>query len=169
MAQVDLLFHCSPNPWSKRLRVPGYGHPDLARKRATPAERQDPDKSRLTCKSSARSARRVCAPRRAITVVRHHQEYKPAKTEEVVAEAARDGFRQGLEMRQAHITKLYRNAGLHDCSSHSGTRTFAKRLAAKGHDIEIARSLLGHAKFDRTDDYLDVDPRTLKAMSEGAL
>lgn len=70
---------------------------------------------------------------------------------------------------QAHITRLYRDAGLHDCSSHSGRRTFATRLVAQGHDIEVVQRLLGHADLDHTDDYLDVDKRTLQAMFEGAL
>ena len=65
---------------------------------------------------------------------------------------------------QAHVTRLYCDAGLQGCSSHSGRRTFATRLVAQGHSIETVQRLLGHAEIDHTDDYLDVDRRTLAEM-----
>jgi integrase/recombinase XerD len=70
---------------------------------------------------------------------------------------------------RAHITRLYRDAGLYDCSSHSGRRTFATRLVAQGRDIEVVQRLLGHADLDHTDDHLDPNKRTLEAVFEGAL
>ncbi|MCW7541661.1 tyrosine-type recombinase/integrase [Aquabacterium sp. A7-Y] len=36
---------------------------------------------------------------------------------------------------QARTSQLYRAAGLHECSSHTGRRTFATRLLQQGHDI----------------------------------
>jgi integrase/recombinase XerD len=68
---------------------------------------------------------------------------------------------------QAHVTRLYRDAGLHGCSSHSGRRSFATRLVAQGQFIETVQRLLGHADIDHTDDYLDTSP--LEAMFSGAL
>jgi hypothetical protein len=41
--------------------------------------------------------------------------------------------------------------------------------AAQGQSIETVQRLLGDANIDHTDDYLDVDRRTLAAMFTGAL
>lgn len=70
---------------------------------------------------------------------------------------------------QAHVSGLYRAAGLAECSSHSGRRTFANRLLAKGHAAETIQQLLGHAHLDHTDAYLDVDVRILEEMFTAAL
>jgi site-specific recombinase XerD len=70
---------------------------------------------------------------------------------------------------QAHVTGLYRAAGLRECSSHTGRRTFANRLLAKGHDVETVQQLLGHASLDHTDAYLDVDKAVLEEMFTTAL
>lgn len=70
---------------------------------------------------------------------------------------------------KAHVSGLYRAAGLDECSSHTGRRTFANRLLAKGHDPEVIQQLLGHADLDHTDAYLDVDARVLEAMFESAI
>ena len=55
------------------------------------------------------------------------------------------------------------------CSSHSGRRTFANRLLAKGHAVETVQQLLGHADLDHTDAYLDVDDTVLEEMFSTAL
>ncbi|WP_374595473.1 tyrosine-type recombinase/integrase [Aquabacterium sp.] len=70
---------------------------------------------------------------------------------------------------QAHVSGLYRAAGLQECSSHTGRRTFANRLLAKGHEPETIQQLLGHAHLDHTDAYLDVKVEVLEAMFAGAL
>jgi site-specific recombinase XerD len=70
---------------------------------------------------------------------------------------------------QAHVTRLYRDAGLQGCSSHTGRRTFATRLVAQGQSMTTVQRLLGHADIDHTDDYVDVDKRTLARMFEGAI
>ena len=70
---------------------------------------------------------------------------------------------------QAHVTGLYQAAGLGQCSSHSGRRTFANRLLAKGHAVETVQQLLGHAHLDHTDAYLDVDETVLEEMFSTAL
>lgn len=70
---------------------------------------------------------------------------------------------------QAHITKLYKDAGIKGGSSHSGRRTFASRLIAQGHDIEAVQVLLGHSDLDHVMPYLEVSPDRLKAMFSDAI
>lgn len=70
---------------------------------------------------------------------------------------------------QAYVSGLYRAAGLAECSSHTGWRTVANRLLAKGHDPEVIQQLLGHAHPDHTDAYLDVDEKALAEMFSAAL
>jgi len=70
---------------------------------------------------------------------------------------------------QAHVTGLYRAAGLHEATSHSGRRTFATRLVEQGTDIEVVQRLLGHAELDHTDSYLQPSLATLEAMFTTAL
>lgn len=70
---------------------------------------------------------------------------------------------------QAHVSGLYRAAGLGQCSSHSGRRTFANRLLSKGHGVEIVQQLLGHAHLDHTGAYLDVDNKVVEEMFATAL
>lgn len=65
---------------------------------------------------------------------------------------------------QAHITKLYADAGIKGGSSHSGRRSFASNLLAKGHDIETVQQLLGHAELDHVMPYLEVSQKTLREM-----
>lgn len=70
---------------------------------------------------------------------------------------------------QAHVTGLYKAAGLRDCTSHTGQRRFATRLVEQGHDIEVVQRLLGHAELDHTDSYLQPSLATLEAMFTTAL
>jgi len=67
---------------------------------------------------------------------------------------------------QAHITKLYKDAGIRRGSSHSGRRSYTSNLLAKEADIETARQLLGHAELDHVMPYLAVDQRKLREMFE---
>ena len=70
---------------------------------------------------------------------------------------------------QAHVTGLYKAAGLGECTSHTGRRTFATRLVEQGHPIETVQRLLGHAEIDHTDPYLAVSQTTMAEMFETAL
>lgn len=63
---------------------------------------------------------------------------------------------------QAHITKLYRDAGIKGGSSHSGRRTMASRLLDQGHNLETLQLMLGHAELDHVDPYLQVDQKKLR-------
>jgi site-specific recombinase XerD len=61
---------------------------------------------------------------------------------------------------QSYVADLYRAAGLGaGYSSHSGRRTFASRLMANGHSLEMVQILLGHAHLDHVAPYLDVPRR----------
>lgn len=70
---------------------------------------------------------------------------------------------------QAHVTKLYKDAGIRGGSSHSGRRSFASNLLAKGHDLETVQRLLGHAELDHVMPYLDVSQKALREMFESVL
>lgn len=70
---------------------------------------------------------------------------------------------------QAYIKGLYRAAGLHLASSHSGRRTFASRLLAAGESLETVQALLGHADLDHVMPYLEVNDGTLREMFEVVL
>lgn len=63
---------------------------------------------------------------------------------------------------QAHVTKLYKDAGIRGGSSHSGRRTMASRLLGQGHDLETLQLMLGHAEMDHVDPYLQVSKDKLR-------
>lgn len=63
---------------------------------------------------------------------------------------------------QAHVTKLYRDAGIKGGSSHSGRRTMASRLLDQGHDLATLQLMLGHAELDHLDPYLQVSKEKLR-------
>ncbi|MCY0914027.1 tyrosine-type recombinase/integrase [Massilia antarctica] len=63
---------------------------------------------------------------------------------------------------QAHVTKLYRDAGIKGGSSHSGRRTIATRLLEQGHDLETLQLMLGHAELNHLAPYLDVSKNVLR-------
>lgn len=65
---------------------------------------------------------------------------------------------------QVHTTELYKDAGIKGGSSHSGRRSFASNLLAKGSDVETVQQLLGHAELDHVMPYLELSQETLKAM-----
>lgn len=67
---------------------------------------------------------------------------------------------------QNYIKGLYRAAGLHQCASHSGRRSFASAVIASGESLETLQVLLGHAEIDVTACYIDLDPRKLREMFE---
>lgn len=65
---------------------------------------------------------------------------------------------------QAHVTRLYKDAGIKGGSSHSGRRSYASNLLAKGADVETVQQLLGHAELDHVMPYLAVSPSRLQEM-----
>lgn len=65
---------------------------------------------------------------------------------------------------QAHITKLYKDAGIRQGSSHSGRRSFASNLLRKGASLDAVQQLLGHSELDHLMPYLEVRQDKLKEM-----
>ncbi|OFA09033.1 tyrosine-type recombinase/integrase [Duganella phyllosphaerae] len=63
---------------------------------------------------------------------------------------------------QAHVTKLYQDAGIKGGTSHSGRRTMASRLLANGVELSTVQLMLGHAELDHVDPYLEVSPAQLR-------
>ncbi len=63
---------------------------------------------------------------------------------------------------QAHVTKLYRDAGIKGGSSHSGRRTMACRLLANGVELDTVQLMLGHSELDHIDPYLETDKKKLR-------
>lgn len=70
---------------------------------------------------------------------------------------------------QAHITKLYKDAGIRQGSSHSGRRSFASNLLRNGASLDVVQQLLGHAELDHVMPYLEVQPEKLREMFECVL
>lgn len=70
---------------------------------------------------------------------------------------------------QAHVTKLYKLAGISGGSSHSGRRTFAGKVLAATGDFDKVALLLGHTSIDVSQRYIDVRNDTLKAMFADAV
>jgi site-specific recombinase XerD len=65
---------------------------------------------------------------------------------------------------QAHITKLYKDAGIKQGSSHSGRRSFASNLLRNGASLDAVQQLLGHAELDHVMPYLEVQSDKLRQM-----
>lgn len=65
---------------------------------------------------------------------------------------------------QAHVTRLYKDAGIRGGSSHSGRRTFADGILRKSGDVAVVQQLLGHAELQHVMPYLAVDPKKLRQM-----
>lgn len=63
---------------------------------------------------------------------------------------------------QAHVTKLYRDAGIKGGSSHSGRRTMASRLLANGVELSTVQLMLGHVELDHVDPYLEISRARLR-------
>lgn len=65
--------------------------------------------------------------------------------------------------------RIFKQAGLQGCSSHSGRRTFATRLIENGSDIKAVSRLMGHASVAMTARYVEDNPIRLKRIAEGAI
>jgi len=67
---------------------------------------------------------------------------------------------------QAYVTKLYRDAGLKGASSHSGRRSFATRLIARGATVEEVSLLLGHRSIDDSLRYIEPNAVIMRRACE---
>nr|WP_232103984.1 tyrosine-type recombinase/integrase [Pseudomonas carnis] len=70
---------------------------------------------------------------------------------------------------QQTITRLYRQAGIKQGSSHSGRRSLAAKVLAATGDVETVQTILGHAKLDHSKPYLTVDMQEVRRAFELAL
>lgn len=67
---------------------------------------------------------------------------------------------------QQTITRLYRQAGIKQGSSHSGRRSLAAKVLAATGDVETVQLILGHAELDHSKSYLSVDQATIRRAFE---
>lgn len=67
---------------------------------------------------------------------------------------------------QQAISRLYRQAGIKQGSSHSGRRSLAAKVLAATGDVETVQTILGHACLDHSKPYLTVDQETLRSAFE---
>lgn len=70
---------------------------------------------------------------------------------------------------QQTISRLYRQAGIKQGSSHSGRRSLAARVLAATGDVETVQTILGHQHLDHSKPYLTVDQDTIRRAYELAL
>jgi integrase/recombinase XerD len=62
--------------------------------------------------------------------------------------------------------RLYKAAGLENCTSHSGRRSFITNLAHKGVSAKVLMTLAGHQHLSTTQRYIDVNDNMLAAAVE---
>jgi site-specific recombinase XerC len=70
---------------------------------------------------------------------------------------------------QQTISRLYRQAGIKQGSSHSGRRSLAAKVLAATGDVETVQIILGHACLDHSKPYLTVDFEVIRRAFELAL
>jgi integrase/recombinase XerD len=65
------------------------------------------------------------------------------------------------------ISKLYKDAHLEGCSSHTGRRSMITKLANNGIDLNSIRVLAGHSNIATTQRYIQTDPDMLAKIMKG--
>lgn len=70
---------------------------------------------------------------------------------------------------QQTVTRLYRQAGIKQGSSHSGRRSLAAKVLAATGDVETVQTILGHACLDHSKPYLSVCQQTIRRAFAVAL
>ena len=76
----------------------------------------------------------------------------------------RDGFNANTLCYTMHM--LYKDAGLHGASSHSGRRSFITKLSAKSVPLKVLMEMVGHRNLQTTQRYIDVTPDMKRAAAE---
>lgn len=64
------------------------------------------------------------------------------------------------------LNVIYREAGIHGATSHSGRRSFITALAAKGVSVRVLAALAGHRSISTTQAYIDVNDEMKRAAVE---
>ena len=64
------------------------------------------------------------------------------------------------------LKRIYQRAGVSGASSHSGRRSFIKRLASKGIAARVLQELAGHKHLGTTQRYIDVNDDMLRKAVE---
>ncbi|MNQ96977.1 site-specific tyrosine recombinase XerC [compost metagenome] len=70
---------------------------------------------------------------------------------------------------QQTISRLYRQAGIKQGSSHSGRRSLAAKVLAATGDVDTVQTILGHACLDHSKPYLTVEIEVIRRAFELAL
>lgn len=70
---------------------------------------------------------------------------------------------------QQTVTRLYRQAGIKQGSSHRGRRSLAAKVLAGTGDVETVQTILGHACLDHSKPYLTVNQEIIRRAFEVAL
>jgi len=83
-------------------------------------------------------------------------------------DAGPEVYRACDSLQQA-ISRLYRQAGIKQGSSHSGRRSLAAKVLAATGDVETVQMILGHEEFDHSKPYLSVDQAVIRRAFELAL
>ena len=65
-----------------------------------------------------------------------------------------------------YFMNMYRGAGIEGATSHSGRRTFATTVSAKGASIRVLMKLLGHRNISTTIGYVDASDDMLRRAVE---
>lgn len=90
--------------------------------------------------------------------------YSEAMSKPLFPTQKREGF--SANTAAYHLLMLYRGAGLHGCSSHTGRRTFLTSLSAKAVPLKVMMELAGHRQAQTTMRYCDVTPDMKRAAVE---
>lgn len=64
------------------------------------------------------------------------------------------------------LNTIYKAAGIHGATSHSGRRSFITALAAKGIGVRVLAALAGHRSISTTMRYIDVNDEMQRAAVE---
>lgn len=76
---------------------------------------------------------------------------------------------RACESLQQTISRLYRQAGIKQGSSHSGRRSLAAKVLAATGDVATVQTILGHSCIDHSKPYLTVDQAKIRHTFEVAL
>ena len=90
-----------------------------------------------------------------------HKKYKDANGQERTTPVC--------SSMQTLISDLFKNSGLYGGSTHSGRRTLASWLDAKGVELEVIQQILGHEDPDMTLQYIDPNFDRIKTAYDKVL